>query len=82
MSKRWYLVENHLGSDYWKLVDESDPHQEEEIEEVCEICFDSDWIIGTAGALEEARALCGAHYNSDYGRDMYQAFAKLLEASK
>ncbi|WP_338214950.1 hypothetical protein [Lacticaseibacillus salsurivasis] len=82
MSKRWYLVEGHLNGDYWVLVDETNPNQEGEIEEICETCFDSDWIIGVAGTLKEARKLCGEHYDNDYGREMFNEFKKLLEVAE
>ncbi|WP_262316425.1 hypothetical protein [Lacticaseibacillus parakribbianus] len=81
MSKRWYLVDGHIGGDYWTEVDDDDPNQVDEIQEVCETCFDNDWIVGTAGTLKEARKLCGEHYHNDYGRDTFNEFKKLVEVT-
>lgn len=75
----YYLVEGHLGSDGWERVDESNPNQIDEIEETCGECFDNDWVVGQASTLAEARELCGHHYQSDYGREMFQEFRKVSE---
>ena len=45
-------VENHYGDNYVARVDgEKDV---EDIEATCEVCFDSDWVIGVYDTEEEA----------------------------
>lgn len=39
----YYLVEGHLGEDYFEKVTD-DPNQEDFIQETCDECGDSDWI--------------------------------------
>ena len=46
-------VENHYGDNYVARVD-----SEQDIEDImqpCEICFDSDWVIGVYDTEEEAK---------------------------
>lgn len=49
---QYAAVENHLGENY--VAEVNDDKDIELIEEVCEICFDSDWVFGVFDTEEEA----------------------------
>ncbi|MFP7469310.1 hypothetical protein SFC41_11485 [Weissella cibaria] len=46
-------VENHYGDNYVARVDSE--QDIEDIMQTCEICFDSDWVIGVYDTEEEAK---------------------------
>ena len=49
---QYAVVENHYGDNY--VAEIHGDGDIELIEEVCEICFDSDWVFGVFETREEA----------------------------
>lgn len=49
---RYAAVESHLGGSY--VAEINSDEDIELIEEVCETCFDSDWVLGVYDTREEA----------------------------
>lgn len=49
---QYAVVQGHLGENY--VAEVNDDKDIELIEEVCEICFDSDWVFGVFDTEEEA----------------------------
>lgn len=49
---QYAAVEGHLGENY--VAEINGDEDIELIEEVCEICFDSDWVFGVFDTQEEA----------------------------
>lgn len=49
---QYAAVENHYGDNY--VAEINSDEDIELIEEVCEICFDSDWVSGVFETREEA----------------------------
>lgn len=49
---QYAVVQGHLGENY--VAEVNDDEDIELIEEVCEICFDSDWVFGVFDTQEEA----------------------------
>lgn len=49
---QYAAVEGHLGENY--VAEVNDDKDIELIEEVCETCFDSDWVFGVFDTKEEA----------------------------
>ena len=49
---KYAAVEGHLGENY--VAEINDDQDIELIEEVCEICLDSDWVFGMFDTKEEA----------------------------
>ncbi len=46
-------VQNHYGENYvTQVFSEQDIH---DIEATCEVCLDSDWVIGVYDTMEEAQ---------------------------
>ena len=46
-------VQNHYGENYvTQVFSEQDIH---DIEATCEVCFDSDWVIGVYDTMEDAQ---------------------------
>jgi len=81
--KEYYLVEGHLGGDYWIEVNPDDPDQVDWIEATCHQCGDNDWIVGSASTKKEAYHLCKKYYEgTDYWEDMYESFLKEIGEGK
>ena len=49
---QYAAVEGHLGENY--VAEVNGDEDIESIEEVCDICFDSDWVFGVFDTKEEA----------------------------
>lgn len=49
---QYAAVQGHLGENY--VAEVNDDKDIELIEEVCDICFDSDWVFGVFDTEEEA----------------------------
>ena len=49
---QYAAVENHLGENY--VAEVNDDEDIELIQEVCETCFDSDFVLGVFDTREEA----------------------------
>lgn len=70
LKNSYYLVQGHLGGDYFERVT-NDPDQEDFIEEICDECGENDWIQGEFSTYEEGiRLLRTQRYDSDYRAEM------------
>ena len=49
---KYAAVEGHLGENY--VAEVNNDEDIESIEEMCDICFDSDWVFGVFDTEEEA----------------------------
>ena len=49
---QYAVVQGHLGENY--VAEVNDDEDIELIEEVCEICLDSDWVLGVFDTKKEA----------------------------
>lgn len=73
----YYLVESHLGGDYFERVTD-DPDQEDFIQETCDECGDNDWIVGEFSTYEEGEKIIKSqHYNAEYRDEMIRELYKL-----
>lgn len=83
-TRSYFLVESHVGTDYWVKVDRSEPDQDQSIEARCEMCGDHDRIIGIASTVEEARTLCNKNYKPSFAmaKLMVDAFKKAIDEDK
>ena len=79
---QYYLVSSHIGEDYWERVDFLNQNQEDEIEQPCAQCGDSDCVEGVAGNPEQAKNLCYSVYNEETAYIMYQDFMKKYNSTK
>lgn len=77
LKNSYYLVQGHLGEDYFEKVT-GDPNQEEFIQEVCDSCGDNDWIQGEFSTYEEGLKLINSqNYNSEYRNEMERELYRL-----
>lgn len=75
----YYLVEDHLGEDYFEMVTD-DPNQEEFIEETCDECGENDQILAEFDTYKDGKnAIRAQHYNSDYRDEMIRRMYKTVD---
>lgn len=73
----YYLVEGHLGEDYFEKVTD-DPNQEYFIQETCDECGDSDWIEGEFDTYEDGlKTIKRQHYSPEYRNEMIERLKQL-----
>lgn len=77
LNNSYYLVQGHLGEDYFEKVTD-DPNQEAFIEETCNECGDNDWIQGEFSTYEEGLKLIKRRrYNPEYRNEMERKLYRL-----
>lgn len=57
---KYAAVNNHYGDDY--VAEINDGYDIDVIQETCEMCGDSDWVIGVYDTREEAEQDINAYY--------------------
>lgn len=62
----YYVVENHVGGGYFAA--KCDEYTEEELQETCEDCGDSDSIIGTIEHKNELGEFVKQYEKEHYGQ--------------
>lgn len=73
----YYLVEGHLGEDYFEKVTD-DPNQEDFIQETCDECDDNDWIEGEFDTYEDGlKTIKYQHYSPEYRNEMIERLKQL-----
>ena len=73
----YYLVEGHLGEDYFEKVTD-DPNQEGFIQETCDECGDNDWIEGEFDTYEDGlKTIKNQHYSPEYRNEMIERLKQL-----
>ena len=60
---KYAAVNNHYGDDY--VAEINNEHDIDVIQETCEICFDSDWVIDVFDTRKEAERCINTQYQNE-----------------